>query len=94
MRSRYTAYAKGLIDYVLYSWHPWTRPDDLALESTRIWTGLVVRSTTDGGPTDATGQVEFEAHFVGHGSGGTQHELSEFARLGGRWVYVGEAVTG
>lgn len=93
MRSRYSAYAKGLTDYVSYSWHPWTRPDDLELDGTRRWTGLVVSATADGGPDDATGQVEFSAHFEVNGTTGVQHEVSEFARLAGRWVYVGEAVT-
>ena len=33
MRSRYSAYVHGEVDYLLNTWHPDTRPDTLNLDS-------------------------------------------------------------
>ena len=89
MRSRYAAYARSLTDYVFRTWHPRTRPTDLAASPGVSWTGLEVLRTVDGGPDDATRVVEFRAHF--RSAGGADHvlhETSRFERRGGRWVYV------
>ena len=63
MRSRYAAFVVGDEAYLFRTWHPRTRPDDLTLSSDRTWTGLVVLGTAAGGPGDASGIVEFEAHY-------------------------------
>ena len=87
MRSRYTAYAVGDADHVWRTWHPRTRPDDVTPAPGLVWTRLTVLRTEAGGPDDTTGVVEFRAE---HDSpAGTLHEVSEFERRGGRWVYVG-----
>jgi len=39
MRSRYSAYALGLLDYLLATWHPSTAPGDLELDAVK-WLGL------------------------------------------------------
>ena len=101
MRSRYSAYAKGLDAYLHHSWHPDTRPAAVELDARHRWIGLTVVSTSAGGPDDATGTVEFVAAFeIDRGLGarrGELREVSEFARLGtderNRWVYVGETAT-
>ena len=81
MRSRYAAYAVGDLDYLFRTWHPRTRPDDLADDPGLTWTGLtIVESGED--------WVEFVASYRRGGSAGELHELSEFERRGGRWVYV------
>jgi SEC-C motif-containing protein len=89
MRSRYAAYALGETAYVFRTWHPRTRPADLAAATPGLlWTRLEVLDTVGGGPDDATGEVEFRAHHQGPGGAGVLHERSRFERRGGRWVYV------
>ena len=86
MRSRYSAFVLGLGDYLTITWHPRTRPVDLALPD-RVWTGLEVLDVVAGGSGDNDGIVEFIARYTG----GEQRERSTFTRRAGRWVYV-EAV--
>lgn len=88
MRSRYSAYALGLDDHLFRSWHPRTRPDDVATTPGTRWRGLEVLRVEDGGAKDATGVVEFRAHYDGTTGPRTLHETSRFARRAGRWVYV------
>jgi SEC-C motif-containing protein len=89
MRSRYTAYVLGDVDHVFRSWHPATRPDDLA-ELPRVeWHGLEVLEVVDGGPGDDDGVVEFRASRAG----GAMHERSRFVRRAGRWVYLDGVIT-
>lgn len=94
MRSRYTAYALGLDDHVFRTWHPRTRPDDLAPDPGVGWTGLEVLATEAGGPHDDEGVVEFRAHFRTAAGPQVLHEVSRFERRGGRWVYVDGVVDG
>ena len=84
MRSRYSAYATGNIDYILSTWHPSTRPADRSLDDSIRWYRLDILSTSKGGPLDSTGTVEFEAFY----RGGSQRELSSFVREAGRWYYL------
>ena len=88
MRSRYSAYALGRTDYVLRTWHPRTRPDDLDAATSVTWLGLEVLRAEAGDPHDDAGLVEFRARFVGRRGEQTLHETSRFERRGGRWVYV------
>ena len=76
MRSRYTAYALGRTDHVFRTWHPRTRPDDLAPDPGVTWTGLEVLATEAGGPDDDRGVVEFRAHFrTAAGAAGAAREV-------------------
>lgn len=89
MRSRYAAFAVGESDYLLRTWHPRTRPEDLDLDPRQRWTSLRVVSTDQGGPGDETGSVVYVARYLG--VDGKPHEFREharFARRGRRWVYV------
>jgi SEC-C motif-containing protein len=100
MRSRYSAFAVGDATYLLHSWHPDTRPDDLELDPAVRWYRLDILSRTGGGVLDSEGTVEFEARYrmpaaaseggvkVPGSTAGVQRENSRFARLDGRWVYV------
>ena len=83
MRSRYTAFARGLPAYLLATWHPSTRPS--ALDHLGSWTRLEVLATTGGGLLDTEGTVEFRAFH----SEGVLHECSRFVREIGGWLYVG-----
>ena len=88
MRSRYTAYALDLTDYVFRTWHPRTRPESVDPVPGLAWTGLEVLDLVAGGPEDDTGVVEFRARFHEGGRQRAMHETSRFERRGGRWVYV------
>lgn len=85
MRSRYSAYVLGLIDYLLATWHPSTAPGELELQPVK-WLGLEVRHSAASG--DA-GVVEFVARCRNSlGRAERLHELSRFVREGGRWYYI------
>ncbi|MDO4918831.1 YchJ family protein [Kocuria sp.] len=89
MRSRYTAFATGAEDHLFRTWHPRTRPQDTSTDPGTVWTGLGVERVVDGGPEDEHGVVEFTAEYVSGGRPGSMHEVSEFTRRAGRWMYVG-----
>lgn len=84
MRSRYSAYVLGHIDYLLHTWHPQTAPGELELPPVK-WLGLEVRHTHT---TGDAGVVEFVARWRDGGRGMRQHEISRFVRTDGRWHYI------
>ncbi len=88
MRSRYSAYVLGLIDYLLATWHPSTTPGELELSPVK-WLGLEVREHEQSG--DA-GVVEFVARYRSYDHAGGRaerlHEISRFVRSEGRWYYI------
>ncbi len=95
MRSRYSAFARGLADYLLTTWHPATRPALLELDDHTVWTGLTVESVTGGRAWEDTGTVTFTASWSDADGGGSVRETSRFVFEGGRWLYVdGDAVAG
>ena len=87
MRSRYAAFAVGEPDYLLTTWHPFTRPEVLELDADVRWLRLEIERTKQGGPFDTEGVVEFTAHSRSGGVSSQQHEISRFVRLNRRWVY-------
>lgn len=90
MRSRYSAYALGLEDCLLASWHPDTRPEalELATDAGRVkWVGLEIVSTEAGGESDEVGTVAFIARYKVGGRAERMSETSRFARVDGRWTY-------
>lgn len=88
MRSRFSAFARALPDYLLRTWHGSTRPATLELDAGTTWTRLRILRVGLGGPQDTTGTVEFRAHFRSDGERGAQTEHSRFLREGGRWRYL------
>jgi SEC-C motif-containing protein len=94
MRSRYTAFTKGDVDYLEQTLRPDTRDDfdresvsDWAKDST--WQGLEIRSTEAGGEADDKGVVEFVAHFSFQDKPQVHHEASVFSKdADGTWYYV------
>lgn len=95
MRSRYSAYARQLPDYLLATWHRSTRPAAVEVGSpgsTLRWLGLKVlgHEVVD----DEHALVEFVARYRSGGSSATRlHEVSRFVREGGRWYYVDGDIT-
>ena len=98
MRSRYTAYVRGDIDYLVRSHHATTRDQiDIAAVSAwsreTHWLGLEIVATERGGPRDTAGIVEFVARGVTRGQPFAQRERSRFERVDLHWYYVdGNAV--
>ncbi len=86
MRSRYSAFVHGEVDYLLATWHASTRPPQLTLEPGARWLGLAVRDHLRQG--DDRAEVEFVARWRVAGRAVRQHERSRFVREGGRWFYV------
>ena len=88
MRSRHTAFVPGFEDYLLASWHPRTRPQELDLAgSPRRWLGLKVLRH-EAGTADCCAIIEFIARYKAGGRANELHETSRFVREGGRWLYV------
>jgi SEC-C motif-containing protein len=88
MRARYSAYAVNDIDYVWQTWHPRTRPEAVTPQAGLTWTGLEIVDTVDGRTDDASGEVEFHAHYRQNNRRGTLHERSRFAVRAHRWFYL------
>lgn len=88
MRSRYTAYAMGIENYLLDTWHPSTRPASLDFKSSpqTQWIGLQVISHQRQDIDHAT--VEFIARCKINGQAFRMQEISRFVREGERWFYV------
>ena len=90
MRSRYSAYALGVRQYVLDTWHPSTRPEHMERFDADVkWLGLTVKRAWIVSPD--VGFVEFVARSKSPG-GGPAHRLSEVSRfvfVDGCWQYLG-----
>jgi SEC-C motif-containing protein len=90
MRSRYSAYALGLHDYLLETQHERTRPSSIAPQPSGLtWIGLEVRKVQTLDDDHAT--VEFVARSKIAGRAERMHVTSRFERLEGRWFYVDDA---
>ncbi len=88
MRSRYSAYALELADYLLATWHPTTRPAHLDLTEdgkTVKWIGLDVQRHEAHDVDHAI--VEFVARCRVGGRARRMRETSSFVRENGRWYY-------
>jgi SEC-C motif domain protein len=94
MRSRYTAYVLCDERYLLATWHPSTRPQQVSLEPGTKWLGLEVRDHRELDTSYA--EVEFVARYkaesrapsTGSGQAVRLRERSRFVREGARWYYV------
>jgi SEC-C motif-containing protein len=93
MRSRYTAYALGEIEWVYQSQSPDGRQfvDRRATEEwskRATWKGLEIVDTKEGGPEDSEGFVEFKALYELAGEAITHHEIASFRKEDGVWYFV------
>jgi len=86
MRSRYSAFVRGRVDYLLSSWHASTRPASLELDPGLRWLGLELRREASTGADTAL--VEFVARSKQGGRAHRLHETSRFVREQGRWFYL------
>jgi len=95
MRSRYTAYVLGDIEYLMKSHHSATCPlkekeEILKWTKSVKWLRLEVLNIVKGGVSDTEGMVEFKAYFEENGVAEVIHENSRFNRENKHWVYLGE----
>jgi SEC-C motif-containing protein len=93
MRSRYTAYVRGAIDYLIATHDPSTRRevDRAGITSwsrQTEWLGLAILGTERGGADDDDGIVEFVVRGRSSGTPFAHRERSEFRRHDGRWFYL------
>ena len=99
MRSRYTAYATGDIEYVKKTTHrtglaefdedaarAWSRNSD--------WLGLSILEVENGGETDKEGTVEFVASYLQNGKEEHHHERAMFKREGEKWFFADGEIVG
>lgn len=92
MRARYTAYAKGEVDFIEKT-HERDERDNVSIEETRKWSqestwlGLKIHRVEKGGPNDDTGVVDFTATYSSHGLKEEYHEIGEFKNVAGKWYY-------
>ncbi len=95
MRSRYSAYVAGKIDYIDKTNDPESREsfDREAAETwakKSEWIGLEIIATRAGLKDDSEGEVEFTAHYKVDGKELSHHEVSLFSRgkKDGHWYYM------
>ena len=87
MRSRYSAFVRDELDYLMTTWHPSTRPAILAPNEPGLrWLGLEVKKHAQQHTDHAT--VEFVARSKLGGRAHRLHETSRFVREDGRWFYL------
>lgn len=85
MRSRFSAFALGLNDYLLATWHPDYRPESLPDEDPTEWVRLEIIDSQEAGDI---GHVHFRATFRENRRWGALEEASEFIHRQGRWLYI------
>ena len=100
MRSRYTAYCLGNVNYLIATRHPSKRRFDDRINlikslKTTVWKSLTVVSLYRGRKQDTRGKVEFVAVYSQPASQlasqpelGQLHERSQFVKENGRWFYL------
>lgn len=93
MRSRYSAFAVGEMDYIYKTHHESTRKE-LDMDGVKSWAtnsewlGLEIRETDKGTEKDTEGKVEFKCKFIFNDKEQSHHELSTFAKVGKEWFFV------
>jgi SEC-C motif-containing protein len=91
MRARYSAYALGLVDFIVATYHPSCQAENDRQEieqgTQTQWTKLVVLEAENGHHADE-GFVSFKAYFEQNGEHYSLQERSRFIRENGRWYYI------
>ncbi len=92
MRSRYTAYSRAEIDYIV-STIVKSKQSEQDKNSIRKWSKnstwkkLEIVNTEKGGPDDDEGYVEFIAHYITDGDRQTHHEIANFVKEDSTWYF-------
>jgi SEC-C motif-containing protein len=92
LRSRYSAFVKNQIQYIVDTIHPEKRKgfdvqsiEKWARESQ--WLRLEILDTEAGGEKDSDGKVEFIAHYIENGKEAEHHERAQFKKADDRWYF-------
>lgn len=92
MRSRYTAYTLGDIDYIQKTYLD--EEDDFDYEGTEdwatssFWEGITIKETELGGENDDEGTVDFIAYYTDRNGKSCYHqEKSLFVKQDGKWMF-------
>ena len=92
MRSRYSAFAKKQLNYLIDTHHP-AYFDPTGIQSIQNtfsqcqWTGLTILNKTAGLKDDIKGTVKFKADFYEDGQVQSMVEDSTFVKMDDRWFY-------
>ena len=92
MRSRYTAFTQGNMDYIIKTHAPESL-EDFDEDANREWAegsewlGLDIHSTEAGGKDDDTGFVTFTAKYSQMGAVHSHREHSTFKKIDDRWYF-------
>ncbi|MCF7203037.1 YchJ family protein [Pseudomonas oligotrophica] len=97
MRSRYSAYVLGLIDYLKETTLP---AQQLALDlegmrqwsASSVWLGLEIEQSSVLGGKPEHAQVSFTARWHDEGGEHAHHERSAFVQREGRWYFIDPTV--
>ena len=84
MRSRYSAFILREYDYIKKTWHPDNLPELSDDEPNSFVSLEIVKSSFE----DDEGEVEFIAKLIFNNKLETLHEISDFEKIDGQWVYV------
>jgi SEC-C motif-containing protein len=92
LRSRYSAYAKKIVDYILDTTHPEQQDPDSQKTVEKWarnteWHQLEIVGSEAGGAGDEEGTVEFKADYTEKGRRRKHHELAKFRKKEGRWYF-------
>ncbi|KQT37821.1 YchJ family protein [Methylophilus sp. Leaf414] len=89
MRSRYSAYALKLPEYILHTWHQDTQPKSLTQEDLGGIKWLKLQVLSHEQPDADTAFVKFVATFQSAKQKKEQlTEYSRFSRESGQWLYI------
>jgi len=96
MRSRYSAFVKHEIDYIVDTHHPETRSsvdkDEIEVwAKDSDWKGLEILGTQAGQSGDVEGLVDFVANYEAKGEEVTHKERSLFKKHEGTWYFFNAA---
>lgn len=92
MRSRYSAFVAGEVDYIMSTHHP-EKVKEIDRQGVQDWSdssqwlGLEILSTDAGGAKDDEGLVEFEAKYIQEGKTYNHKEISLFKKVDGQWYF-------
>lgn len=93
LRSRYTAFTRGEVDYILSTHHSKTK-DDVKREEIESWSkgsewlGLKILQKLQGEEADERGEIAFHAKYKADGKVQDHYEHSLFEKEEGKWKFV------
>ena len=93
MRSRYSAFVVGAVDYI-YDTHLPSKRKEVSKEEIKNWSqdsewlGLEVLSESLGSENDEEGEVEFVANYANGENKYSHHEKATFKKVEGKWFFT------